>query len=94
MGRRVLVVSQYFYPEQFRINDICRELVKLGHKVTVLTGIPNYPEGRFFKGYGLNKKRCELVKVLMQMQQSLLGKNWFVPQNLNPFIVGLDLLVH
>lgn len=60
MGRRVLVVSQYFYPEQFRINDICRELVKLGHKVTVLTGIPNYPEGRFFNGYGLNKKRREV----------------------------------
>lgn len=60
MGKRILVVSQYFYPEQFRINDICCELAKLGHEVTVLTGIPNYPEGRFFKGYGLNKKRCEM----------------------------------
>ena len=59
MGKHVLVVSQYFYPEQFRINDICRELVKLGHEVTVLTGIPNYPGGRFFTGYGLNKKRRE-----------------------------------
>lgn len=60
MGSHILVVSQYFYPEQFRINDICRELVKLGHEVTVITGIPNYPEGRFYKGYGLNKKRREL----------------------------------
>lgn len=51
MKKHILVVSQYFYPEQFRINDICRELVKRGHKVSVLTGIPNYPEGRYYKGY-------------------------------------------
>ncbi len=54
---RILVISQYYYPEQFRINDICKELVKRGHKVTVLTGIPNYPEGKFYKGYGFTKKR-------------------------------------
>lgn len=60
MGKHILVVSQYFYPEQFRINDICQELVKLGHEVTVITGIPNYPEGRFYEGYGLDKKRREL----------------------------------
>ncbi len=42
---RVLVVSQYFWPENFRINDLCSELVKRGHKVTVLTGKPNYPDG-------------------------------------------------
>lgn len=55
----ILVVSQYFYPEQFRINDICTEWVKRGYKVTVLTGIPNYPQGKFYDGYGLNKKRSE-----------------------------------
>ena len=59
MKSHILVVSQYFYPESFRINDICHELVSRGHKVTVLTGIPNYPEGRFFKGYGWFKKRKE-----------------------------------
>lgn len=42
---RLLVVSQYFYPEIFRINDICKELVNLGYDLTVLTGIPNYPIG-------------------------------------------------
>jgi glycosyltransferase involved in cell wall biosynthesis len=50
---RVLVVSQYFWPENFRINDLVRSLSEREHQVTVLTGIPNYPEGRFFKGYGL-----------------------------------------
>lgn len=55
----ILVVSQYFYPENFRINDICQEWVKRGYKVTVVTGIPNYPEGKFYKGYGYLKKRTE-----------------------------------
>ena len=50
----ILVVSQYFYPEQFRINDICREWVRRGYRVTVLTGIPNYPQGKFYTGYGGN----------------------------------------
>jgi len=43
---RLLVVSQYFWPENFRINDLVKEMVQRGHEVTVLTGIPNYPEGR------------------------------------------------
>lgn len=58
--KHILVVSQYFYPEQFRINDICREWVKRGYKVTVVTGIPNYPMGKTFDGYGWTKKRHEI----------------------------------
>lgn len=57
MSKHILVISQYFYPEQFRINDICTEWVKRGYKVTVITGIPNYPEGKYFEGYGLFKRR-------------------------------------
>lgn len=57
--KHILVISQYFYPEQFRINDICQEWVKRGYKVTVVTGIPNYPTGKIFDGYGLIKKRHE-----------------------------------
>ena len=59
LKKHILVVSQYFYPEQFRINDICREWVKRGYKVTVITGIPNYPKGKYYSGYGLFKKRKE-----------------------------------
>ncbi len=59
MPKHILVVSQYFYPEPFRINDMCCEWVKRGYKVTVLTGIPNYPEGRFYSGYSWFKKRKE-----------------------------------
>ncbi len=58
--KHILIVSQCFYPEQFRINDICTNLVERGYKVTVVTGIPNYPKGKFYKGYGLFKKRKEV----------------------------------
>lgn len=57
--KHILVVSQYFYPESFRINDMCIEWVKRGYKVSVVTGIPNYPMGKTFPGYGLTKKRQE-----------------------------------
>lgn len=60
MGKHILVIAQYFYPEQFRINDICTEWVKRGYKVTVITGIPNYPQGEYFDGYGILKKRKEI----------------------------------
>lgn len=49
---RILIVSQYFWPEEFRVNDLAIDLVKRGNSVTVLTGNPNYPKGKFFKGYG------------------------------------------
>lgn len=58
--KHILVVSQYFYPETFRINDMCLEWVKRKYKVTVVTGIPNYPMGKTFKGYGITKKRHEV----------------------------------
>ncbi|MBK7250103.1 MAG: glycosyltransferase family 4 protein [Gammaproteobacteria bacterium] len=51
---RILVVSQMFWPEDFRINDLAVELVRRGHEVTVLTGLPNYPEGRIFTEF-----RCD-----------------------------------
>lgn len=57
--KHILVISQYFYPEQFRINDICKEWVKRGYQVTVITGIPNYPSGSFFPGYDWFHKRKE-----------------------------------
>lgn len=48
---RILVISQYFWPENFRINDLVAELVRRGHQVTVLTGEPNYPGGVVFPDF-------------------------------------------
>lgn len=48
---KILIVSQYFWPENMRVNDMAEELVRRGHEVTVLTGLPNYPEGQVFEAY-------------------------------------------
>lgn len=55
----ILIVSQYFWPEEFRINDCAAELKARGHEVVVLTGIPNYPKGEFFPGYRWLRPRRE-----------------------------------
>lgn len=55
----ILINCQYYYPEQFLINEIAPELVKRGHSVTVLTGLPNYPRGYIDKAYKHEKKRDE-----------------------------------
>ena len=58
---KILVVCQNYYPEQFRITDICEELVKRGNEVSVITGLPNYPKGQIFDGYKHGKKRDEII---------------------------------
>lgn len=68
---KILVVSQYFYPEIFRVNTLVVELVKRGHEVTVLTGYPQYPQGKIYDGYGFgvpyekewNGARIERIKM-------------------------------
>lgn len=57
---RILVVSQYFWPEAFRINDVVQGLQERGHQVEVLTGLPNYPAGRVFDDYRRKRRRTEL----------------------------------
>lgn len=59
---RILLVTSHFYPENFKANDMAFELAARGHAVTVLAPIPDYPQGRYYDGYGLFKKRHERVK--------------------------------
>ena len=56
---KILLVTQYFYPENFKSNDIAIELTKRGHEVTVLTGLPNYPTGKIYENYGFFKRKKE-----------------------------------
>ncbi|MPQ43421.1 glycosyltransferase family 4 protein [Clostridium tarantellae] len=74
---KILVVTQYFWPEDFRVNDICEGLKEAGHQVEVLTGLPNYPEGKIFKGYSLFKKRPKEYKGMKVMRVPMVprGKN-------------------
>jgi len=59
---KILIVTPYFYPENFKINDLVTELQRRGHSLSVLTPIPNYPEGKYFKGYSLFNKRYQFYK--------------------------------
>lgn len=61
---KILIVSQYYYPEQFQINEIAPELVRRGHDVTVLTGLPNYPKGEIYPGYKAGEESIEGVHVI------------------------------
>lgn len=53
---RLLVVSQYFWPEDFRVNDFVVGMRERGHEVTVLTGLPNYPDGKVYDSYRANPR--------------------------------------
>ena len=78
---RILVVSQYFFPEEFKINDLARELVNRGHQVSVLTGKPNYPKGEYYEGYqygGVSKEDyygAEVIRVPLRKRGAGGGKN-------------------
>ena len=78
---KILIVSQYFYPEEFKINDLTKELVLRSHDVTVLTGKPNYPKGEYFEGYkyeGVVKEEyfgAEVIRVPLRKRGAGGGKN-------------------
>jgi glycosyltransferase involved in cell wall biosynthesis len=64
---RVLIVTQYFWPESFYLNDVVATLVKSGVEIDVLTGKPNYPEGKVFKGYtacGVQKETWRGINIV------------------------------
>jgi len=54
---RILIVTQYFWPEEFRINDIAKHFSEKGHQVDVVTGEPNYPSIEIYEEYKRNKKK-------------------------------------
>ena len=78
---KILIISQYFYPEEFKINDLSREFVSRGHHVTVLTGKPNYPQGEYFTGYqyeGVVKEDyfgAKVIRVPLRKRGAGGGKN-------------------
>jgi len=57
---KILIVSQYFWPENLKINDVAKGLVEKGYNVSVLTGLPNYPKGKIYNGYSFPKNKKEI----------------------------------
>jgi glycosyltransferase involved in cell wall biosynthesis len=77
---KILVITQYFWPENFRVNDLCLELLNRGHNVVVLTGKPNYPKGYYYKGYGIFTKKIEYWNGIKIVRTNLIprgnGRSW------------------
>lgn len=71
---KILLVTQYFYPETFKSTDLAFELQKRGHEVTVLTGIPNYPEGKIYEDYGFFKNRKQKMNGVKIIRSLLLPR--------------------
>ena len=84
---KILIVTQYYFPENFKSNDLSFELQKRGHDVTVLTGLPNYPEGKMYDGYGLFKNRKQKINGVKIIRSLLLlrGKGGGIRLFLNYF---------
>ena len=79
---KILIVTQYFWPEQFFVNDFVRALTAQGHVVEILTGKPNYPDGKVFEGYsesGFSQERLEdgtlIHRVPLRSRRKGGGKN-------------------
>jgi glycosyltransferase involved in cell wall biosynthesis len=71
---RILIITQYFWPENFNVNDIASALKERGHEVIVLTGKPNYPKGKFTEGYSFFNKRIEFWRGLKILRSEVLPR--------------------
>ena len=70
----ILIITQYFWPENFRINELADELQSLGNNITVLTGYPNYPEGEFYKDFLKNKKKYSEYKEIKLVRVPIIAR--------------------
>ena len=92
---KILVICQYYYPEPFRIPDICEELVKKGHKVTVVSGTPNYPMGEIYKGYEKGKRKYETINGVKVHRCFTIGrKGGTVKRFLNYYSYAISSSLH
>ena len=71
---KILLISQYFYPENFKINDLIFSLKERGHQITVLTGKPNYSKTHFFEGYGWKSDDFETINDIPVFRSNLFSR--------------------
>lgn len=96
LNLRILIVSQYFWPENFRITDLAIGLKDKGHEVTVLTGMPNYPSGQLYEGYSWWKNRRESMQGISIIRVPLFvrreSKSWQLVLNYFSFVLSACIL--
>lgn len=93
---KILIFTQYFWPEDFRINDLALGMQERGHHVTVLTGIPNYPQGKFYSGYGFFRQTRQDYNGVKVFRVPLfprgIGKGWRLALNYLSFALFASFL--
>ncbi|MGE3974620.1 MAG: glycosyltransferase family 4 protein [Bdellovibrionales bacterium] len=94
---KILILTQYFWPENFQINDLAEGLRVKGHQVEVLTGKPNYPHGKFFKGYRFLSPMREMFGEIPVFRAPLIprfrSKGWQLILNYFSFVFFASLFV-
>ncbi len=81
---KIVLISQYFYPEQFSNNSIAKNMVERGHEVEVVACVPNYPQGAFFDGYSNSTRRSEIwegVRVFRARTAARGTRTWHLALN-------------
>lgn len=93
---KILIVTQYFWPESFRINDLALGLKQRGHEVEILTGMPNYPAGKLYPGYGFFSPAEQRFEGMRVVRVPLLprgsSRNWRLAANYASFVLSAALL--
>jgi glycosyltransferase involved in cell wall biosynthesis len=89
---KILIVSQYFWPENLKINDVAKGLVEKGYDVSVLTGLPNYPNGKIYNGYSFPKNKKQTYEGITIYRSPLIprGNGSGVRLFLNYFSLALS----
>lgn len=88
---KILIVCQHYYPESFRITDICEELVKRGHSVSVITELPNYNLPDILPEYRRKQNSDEVINgVQIHRCRTIARKSGVVRRILNYYCFALS----
>ena len=71
---KILIITQYFYPENLRINDLSFSLQKKGHDISVLTAKPNYPKGKIYPSYSFFNKGFETINKIQVYRSNIIPR--------------------
>ena len=87
---KILVICQYYYPEPFKVHDLCEALVSEGHEVDVVTSFPNYPMGEIYEGYKNGEHKDEVINGVNVHRVFTIGrKNGFLFRIANYYAYSL-----
>ena len=92
---KLLIVSQYFWPENFRINEITKTLAEKDINIHVIAGMPNYPEGVIYPGYRKYWYKKEYVFGASIYRIPLIArgnKAWRLALNYISFVINASIL--